>query len=222
MHPSERVPRVPAVASSCRLGKGAKASGGTRWGTSGHQSGTAPRTWAFAEAATLFLRGNEPGPKSLARWEQTHAPGNARSLLAPTLARAVSGRRKRPTACAREPCLGPAGAERVRPAPHSPLPGGVSTRRPERRSGRRRGTRRAVSAPSPGAPRVAWTRALALIEAACDRRRRTCAAPPPPPRLTGELPRLRQAVESDGRRGRQHCSGAAAHRPAALPSSRPC
>jgi transposase len=61
IHAIDRSPRVQDFASYCRLVKGAKAFGGKRWGTSGHKIGNAHLTWAFSEAATLFLRGNEPG-----------------------------------------------------------------------------------------------------------------------------------------------------------------
>jgi hypothetical protein len=98
IHPIDRCPRVQDFASYGRLVKGAKASGGKRLGTSGHKIGTAHLTWAFSEAATLFLRGNEPGQTYLARWENKHDQGQALSLLAHTRARAVSLMLKRKTA----------------------------------------------------------------------------------------------------------------------------
>ena len=58
-------------------------------GTSGKKIGNAHRTWAFAEAAVLFLRSNEPGQKLLARLENTHDTGKALSILAHQLGRAV-------------------------------------------------------------------------------------------------------------------------------------
>jgi hypothetical protein len=39
-------------------------------GTSGQKIGQAPLKGAFSEAATLFLRGNEPGQNYLARLEK--------------------------------------------------------------------------------------------------------------------------------------------------------
>jgi hypothetical protein len=51
--------------------------------------GHAPRTWAFAEAATLFWRHHPQGQQRLARLAKQHDKGNALSLLAPTLGRAV-------------------------------------------------------------------------------------------------------------------------------------
>ena len=58
-----RFPRVQDVVSSCRLVTGAKASAGKREGTSGTQIGQASLTWAFSEAAVLFLRTHPTGQK---------------------------------------------------------------------------------------------------------------------------------------------------------------
>jgi Transposase IS116/IS110/IS902 family len=79
-----RVPPVQDFVSYCRLVQGAPASASKRRGTSGKKSGNAPRTWAFAEAAALCLRHNEPGQKSRARVEQKPDKGQARTLLAHT------------------------------------------------------------------------------------------------------------------------------------------
>ena len=98
MHQIDRFPRVQDFASYCRLVKCAKESGGKRLGTSGNKIGNAHLTWAFSEAATLFLRGNEPGQKYLARLEKKHDKGKALSILAHKLARAVYGMLKRTTA----------------------------------------------------------------------------------------------------------------------------
>ena len=108
-HDIHCVPSVQDVVSSCRLGKCAKASGGKRVGTSGAKSGKAHLTWAFSAAAVLFLRANPAAQKSLARLEQTHDQGNAVTLLAQQLARAVSSMLHRPGACEREPFCQPAG-----------------------------------------------------------------------------------------------------------------
>ena len=51
MHALARFPRGPDVASSCRLVTCARASAGTRSGTSGTNMGPAPLPWAFSEAA---------------------------------------------------------------------------------------------------------------------------------------------------------------------------
>jgi transposase len=61
MHDVDRFPRVQDFASSCRLVKCAKESAGKRSGTSGSTIGNAPLTWAFSEAAVLFLRDNPAG-----------------------------------------------------------------------------------------------------------------------------------------------------------------
>ena len=105
IHQIDRFPRVQDVASYCRLVKCAKESGGKRLGTSGNKIGNAHLKWAFSEAATLFLRGNEPGQKYLARLEKKHDQGKALSILAHKLARAVYCMLKRKTAFALEPCL---------------------------------------------------------------------------------------------------------------------
>jgi transposase len=67
MHDIARFPRVPEFVSYCRVVKCAKASAGKRYGTSGTKLGKAYLTWAFSEAAVLFLRRHPAGHKSLAR-----------------------------------------------------------------------------------------------------------------------------------------------------------
>jgi transposase len=98
IHPIDRFPRVQDFASSGRLVKCAQESGGKRVGTAGNKMGHAHLTWAVSEAATLCLRGNEPGQKYLARLEKKHDKGNALRILAHKLARAVYGLLKRQTA----------------------------------------------------------------------------------------------------------------------------
>jgi transposase len=88
-HRVEPFPRVQDFASSGRLGKCRKASGGKRLGPSGKKMGTAPLTWAFSAAATLFWRNNPQGQTLLARLEKTHDQGKALSSLAHQLGRAV-------------------------------------------------------------------------------------------------------------------------------------
>lgn len=107
MHRLDRLPRVQDFASDGRLVKCRQESGGTRLGTSGKQIGHAPRKWAFSEAAPLFLRHNPQGQKLLAHLEKTHDKGNALSILAPQLGRAVYCRLQRKVAFAREMCLQP-------------------------------------------------------------------------------------------------------------------
>jgi transposase len=105
IHQIDRFPRVQDFASYGRLVKCAKESGGKCLGTSGNTIGNAHLKWAFSEAATLFLRGNEPGQKYLARWEKKHDKGKALSILAHKLARAVYVMLKRQTAFDLEPFL---------------------------------------------------------------------------------------------------------------------
>jgi hypothetical protein len=84
-------------------------------GTAGNKMGHAHLTWACAEAATWFLRGNEPGPKSLARREHKHDQGKARSIRAHHLARAVSCMHKRHTAVEVAQCLRTSGSSAGEP-----------------------------------------------------------------------------------------------------------
>ncbi len=102
IHDVHRVPRVQDVVSSCRLVQCARASAGTRYGTSGATLGKAHLTWAFSAAAVLFLRDHPAAQKYLARVEKKHDTGHALTSLAQTLARAVSDLLKRPGACETE------------------------------------------------------------------------------------------------------------------------
>jgi hypothetical protein len=89
MPDSARCPRVQDVVSYGRWVKCAKESAGKRSGTSGTTIGHAYRTWAFSDAAVLFLRNHPAGPKSLVRLETNHGQGKALTVLAHQLARAV-------------------------------------------------------------------------------------------------------------------------------------
>jgi transposase len=89
IHAMQRCPRGHDVVSSCRLVTCAKEAAGKRYGTSGPKIGTASLTWAFSEAAVVFLRTNPAGQKSLARWENQQGQGKALTGLAHKLARAV-------------------------------------------------------------------------------------------------------------------------------------
>jgi hypothetical protein len=97
-HDLQRVPRVQACVSSCRLGTWAKESAGPRDGTAGATRGNASLTWACSAAAVLLLRDHPTGHKSLTRLENTHGQGQALTRLAQTLGRAVSSMVKCPKA----------------------------------------------------------------------------------------------------------------------------
>jgi transposase len=83
IHQIDRFPRVPDCASSCRLVTCAKESAGKRSGTSGTNIGHAHLTWAFSEAAVLFLRDHPAGQKCLTRLEKKPSKGKAWTILAP-------------------------------------------------------------------------------------------------------------------------------------------
>jgi hypothetical protein len=97
IHDITRFPRVQDFVSSCRLVTCAKESAGKRSGTSGAKIGKTYLKWAFSEAAVLFLRNNPVAQKYLARLEPKHGKGNALTVLAHTLARAVYDMLKRDT-----------------------------------------------------------------------------------------------------------------------------
>jgi transposase len=82
IHDIQRFPRVQDVVSYCRLVTCAKESAGKRYGTSGSKIGNAYLTWAFSEAAVLFLRANPAGQKYLARLENKPGTGKALTVLA--------------------------------------------------------------------------------------------------------------------------------------------
>jgi hypothetical protein len=67
----------------------AKEAAGQRYGTSGTKLGNAYVQWACSEAAVRFLRDHPAGQQYLARLEKTHGPGQACTILAQQLARAV-------------------------------------------------------------------------------------------------------------------------------------
>jgi transposase len=89
IHDIARFPRVQDVLAYCRLVKGTQESAGKRSGTAGAKIGHAHLTWAFSEAAVLFLRANPTGQKYLNKLEKKHGSGKALTLLAPKLGRAV-------------------------------------------------------------------------------------------------------------------------------------
>jgi hypothetical protein len=89
MHDSARCPRVQEFVSDGRLVQCAKASVGQRSGTSGTKIGQADLTWAFSAAAVLCLRNHPAGHKSRVCFKPKHGQGQALSVLAQKLARAV-------------------------------------------------------------------------------------------------------------------------------------
>jgi transposase len=84
-----RFPRVQDFVSYCRLVKCAKESNGKRLGTSGKKIGNVHLRWAFAEAAVLFLRQNQPGKEYFMKLEHKHGKAKALTVLAHKLGRAV-------------------------------------------------------------------------------------------------------------------------------------
>jgi transposase len=84
-----RFPRVQDFVSYCRLVKCAKESNGKRLGTSGKKIGNVHLRWAFAEAAVLFLRQNQPGKEYFAKLAHKHGKAKALTVLAHKLGRAV-------------------------------------------------------------------------------------------------------------------------------------
>jgi hypothetical protein len=109
MHAIARVPRVQACASYGRLVTWAKASAGTRSGTSGTNIGKAPLKWAFSEAAVVCLRDHPAGRKFLTRLEKKPSQGKAVTILAQKVARAVYDMVKRKTAFAMHKFLNASG-----------------------------------------------------------------------------------------------------------------
>jgi hypothetical protein len=102
IHASHRFPWGQACVSSCRLVTCANASAGKRYGTSGEKIGHADLTWAVSEAAVLCLRQNPAGQRYLARLEHRHGQGNAVTVLAHQVARAVYDMLTRGTAFDRD------------------------------------------------------------------------------------------------------------------------
>jgi transposase len=88
-HAMARFPRGQDVVSYGRLVQGAKESAGTRWGPSGKDIGSAHLKGAFSEAAAVCLRNTPQGQKPLVRLAKQPDKGNALTILAHTLARAV-------------------------------------------------------------------------------------------------------------------------------------
>jgi transposase len=123
IHAMARFPRGQELVSSGRLVTCAKQSAGTRWGPSGHTIGNGHLQGALSEAAVLGLRHHPAGQQDWARVEKTHGQGNAWTLLAHQLARAVYERLKRHTALARDTCLHGSGRSAGEPDASRATPG---------------------------------------------------------------------------------------------------
>ena len=102
IHDIDRFPRVQDFVSYCRLVKCARESAGKRYGTSGTKIGNAHLKWAFAAAAVLCLREHPAAQKYRARLEKKPGEGNALTVLAQKLDRAVYYMLKRQVAFERE------------------------------------------------------------------------------------------------------------------------
>jgi len=98
IHDITRFPRVQDCLSYCRLVQCTKESAGKRSGPSGTKIGNAHLTWAFSEAAVLFLRANPAGQQSLTTLEKKHGSGKALTRLGQNLGRTVYDMLQRQTA----------------------------------------------------------------------------------------------------------------------------
>jgi hypothetical protein len=116
LHDMARFPRGQACVASGRLVTWANEAAGQRRGPSGKTSGHAPRTWAFPEAAAWFLRHQPEGQRGLARVEHRHAKGQAFTLPAHPLARAVDDLLQRHMALALDTCRQREGSSAGEPA----------------------------------------------------------------------------------------------------------
>ena len=87
IHAIARFPRVQDFISYARLVKCKQESAGKTYGTSGKKIGNAHLKWAFSEAATLFLRGNNQAQQYLAKLERKHGKAKGLSILAAKLGR---------------------------------------------------------------------------------------------------------------------------------------
>lgn len=104
-HDLERFPRVQEFGSDGRLVKWSKEAAGTRYGTSGPTIGKAHLKGACSAAAVLCLRDHAAAQPYRARLEHKHGQGNAVTVLAQKLARAVYSVRNRQGAFETEMCF---------------------------------------------------------------------------------------------------------------------
>ena len=89
VHPGPSAPELGNFLSYSRLVRCEHESAGKKKGSGGKKIGNAHLKWAFSEAATLFLRGNDPAKKWFERLTRKHGKGKALSILAHKLGRAV-------------------------------------------------------------------------------------------------------------------------------------
>ena len=105
IHDIPRFDRGQECASYARLVQGTHQSGGKTLGTGGATMSTVQLTWAFSEAAVLFLRHTRDGKRLLARLTKPHGKGKALSILAHKIGRAVSDMLSRGTVFSMEKFL---------------------------------------------------------------------------------------------------------------------
>lgn len=84
-----RFPSVQQFSSYSRLVKCKKESNGKSYGTGGKKIGNAHLKWAFSEAATLFLKGNDKGKRMKDRLVNKYGKAKALSILAHKIGRTV-------------------------------------------------------------------------------------------------------------------------------------
>lgn len=224
---SARCPRVQACVAYCHLVKCAPASAGKRSGTTGTQLGKADLTGAVSEAAVRFLRENPAGQQSLARLEQKQGQGQALTLLAHQLARAVSDMLQR-GGCLIETRFALAkGVEQARLRPHWGPRGAAWRPGAAMVHSRRRRTPMRPEARSPDPARLIG-RLLPLPSNGRTALMVTGGCPSPEPGTHWRTAMCRPACEADGLRGALYCEGAACratalcnhHRAGGSPSSR--
>ena len=200
-----RFPRGQDCAASARFVTGRKDSAGNRLGPSGKNIGHAHLTGALSEAAPLCLRQHPAGQQLLGRVEKQHDKGQALSILAHTLGRAVSHRLKRTVAFDRDLLRRSSGGRGRAPDASLDLAGMSLT-------GACRGADLPVSMnatvglglrslrPTPLIGHALWP-----LPSRCWAPQVPWTAPPPSLTLTGEFNPLSQAFAEDGTRGRPYC-----------------
>src|SRR4029078_2960796 len=89
MHDIHRFATAGQFLSYARLVRCAHESAGKKKGSGGKKIGNAHLKWAFSEDTALFLRGNEPAKRWLARREKKRGKARALGAFAARLGRAV-------------------------------------------------------------------------------------------------------------------------------------